>query len=127
VPRFVLLEHHWNGIHWDFMLETVDGSALRTWAVDAPIVPGRDLPARALGDHRLAYLDFEGEVSGGRGTVRRVDSGTYEAEVWEPDRVRVRLQGAQLVGALELREAVSASGEGIPGALSWKLRLGNFD
>jgi DNA polymerase Ligase (LigD) len=127
VPRFVLLEHHWNGIHWDFMLETPDGAALRTWAVDAPIVPGKGLPARALGDHRLAYLDFEGEVSGGRGTVRRIDSGTYEVEVWAPDLVRVRLQGSQLVGALELRDAVSASGEGIPGAFGWKVRLGNFD
>ena len=46
MPRFVLLEHVWNGVHWDFMLEA--GEVLRTWAIDAPIVAGQDLPARAL-------------------------------------------------------------------------------
>src|SRR5262249_5609576 len=68
MPRFVLLEHTWNGVHWDLMLER-DG-VLRTWAIDAPVVSGRDLPARSLGDHRLVYLDYEGEISGGRGRVR---------------------------------------------------------
>ena len=75
MPRFVVLEHVWNGVHWDFMLER--GEVLRTWAIDAPIVAGQDLPARALADHRLIYLDYEGEVSGQRGSVRRVDAGTY--------------------------------------------------
>ena len=38
MPRFVLLEHHWDGVHWDLMLDV--GAVLRTWAIDAPIVPG---------------------------------------------------------------------------------------
>ena len=38
MPRFVLLEHVWNGVHWDFMLEA--GDVLRTWAIDQPIVAG---------------------------------------------------------------------------------------
>ena len=46
MPRFVLLEHVWNGVHWDLMLE--HGDVLRTWAIDSPIVAGIDLPARAL-------------------------------------------------------------------------------
>ena len=96
MPRFVLLEHHWNGVHWDFMLEA--GEVLRTWAIDAPIVSGRDLPARALGDHRKIYLDYEGEVSGDRGTVRRVDAGTFRALIWPKDHVRVEVAGSQLVG-----------------------------
>ena len=60
--RFVVLEHEWNGVHWDFMIE--DEGRLRTWAIDAPLVAGEDLPARALPDHRLDYLD-----------VRRTDLG----------------------------------------------------
>ena len=32
--RFVVLEHEWNGVHWDFMIE--DDGRLRTWAIDAP-------------------------------------------------------------------------------------------
>lgn len=121
MPRFVLLEHSWNGVHWDFMLESADGRVLHTWAIDAPVVPEHDLPARRLADHRTAYLDHEGEVSGGRGVVRRVDCGEYEVVEWADDRVRVRLDGAQLVGLVELR-AVSRGGDG-----GWMLRLRNFD
>jgi hypothetical protein len=124
MPRFAVLEHRWNGVHWDFLLEDPEKAILRTWAIDAPIVSGILLPARALGDHRLVYLDYEGEVSGGRGVVRRVDRGTYVIATWTPSLVRVRIEGAQLVGELELREAVSASGAGDFG---WTFRLGNFD
>src|SRR4051794_23591291 len=43
MPRFVLLEHRRDGVHWDFMIEA--GPALRTWAIDAPIAPEVPLPA----------------------------------------------------------------------------------
>ena len=121
MPRFVLLEHLWDGIHWDLMLE--DGEALRTWAIDAPVVIGRDLPARALPDHRRIYLDYEGDISGDRGRVRRIDEGTYCARLWSAVLVRVRLEGAQLVGEAELRQV----GENSDGASSWIFRLGNLD
>jgi hypothetical protein len=118
MPRYVVLEHTWNGLHWDVMLEC--GDHLRTWAVDAPIEPGVDFPARALGDHRLMYLDYEGPVSRDRGEVRAWDQGVYEPIEWASDRVRVRLQGLQLVGVLELRVA-----EGVP--FGWVLRFGKAD
>ncbi len=92
MPAFVILEHRWNGVHWDFMLEV--GEVLRTWAIDSPIVPGFDIPARSLPDHRRTYLDYEGEISSGRGTVQRVDRGTYEVLDWSLDRVRVRISGS---------------------------------
>ena len=101
--RFVLLEHNWNGIHWDFMLEA--GEALRTWAIDAPIVTGRDLPARALGDHRKLYLDYEGPSLGRPGAVRRVDAGTFRALDWQKDHVLVEVIGSQLVGEIDLRRS----------------------
>jgi hypothetical protein len=120
--RFVVLEHDWNGVHWDLMLE-VDG-ALRTWAIDETIAAGRDLPARALPDHRLHYLEYEGEISGGRGSVRRVDRGLYESRLWTPELIRVRLDGAQVSGEavlLRLETGLTAR------PLSWVFRLGNFD
>ena len=133
--RYVVLEHRRDGVHWDFMLEVEPGGALRTWAVDAPPAPGLTLPARALADHRAAYLDYEGEVSGGRGRVRRVDRGAYEPVDWGPDLVRVRLSGGQLVGLVELRPAAAGdgsasageSGESGPSRGSWTFRLGNLD
>lgn len=103
--RFVLLEHRWDGVHWDFMIEDADG--LRTWAIDAPIRPGVDLPARALGDHRRVYLDYEGEVSGGRGSVRRAAEGGFEGEVWRVDRVEGRLEGDHLKGRVVLSRSVT--------------------
>jgi hypothetical protein len=130
MPRFVLLEHHWNGVHWDLMLEA--GDALRTWAIDAPIVPGVALPARALGDHRRLYLDYEGPVSGNRGWVRRVDSGVYEPQCWTADRVEAVFTGDQLVGRVELSRigAGDPEPEPAPGgesARAWTFRLGNLD
>ena len=125
MPRFVLLEHRWNGVHWDFMLERPDGSALRTWALDAPVVSGRAVAARALDDHRAAYLDYEGDVSGGRGSVRRVDRGEYETLVWTPDSVRVRLSGGQLAGPAEVWRV--GEGESAGGGVNWTFRFGNFD
>jgi len=121
VPRFVLLEHLWNGVHWDFMLEK--GETLRTWAIDAPIVIGRDLPARALGDHRMLYLEYEGEISGGRGRVRRLDAGTYRSIVWSAEHVRVEVKGLQLAGEIELWLADGESA----GSPRWTFRMGNLD
>ena len=121
MPRFVLLEHRWNGVHWDFMLE--NGATLRTWAIDTPVIAGQDLPARSLPDHRSSYLVYEGPVSDDRGTVRRIDEGTFDSVVWSASLVRVRIRGIQLVGEVELRQLGTAS----DGAGSWILRLGNLD
>lgn len=119
MPRFVVLEHDWGGVHWDFMLE-VDGS-LRTWAVDEPIAPGVELRARALADHRLAYLDYEGPISGGRGAVIRRESGTYRVVEWGEDRVEVDLAGGQLVGRVVLW---TAPGDGrSETSRTWNFRL----
>jgi hypothetical protein len=122
MPRFVVLEHTWNGVHWDLMLEV--GDRLRTWAIDAPIEPGVDLPARDLADHRRAYLDYEGPVSGNRGSVRRVDRGEFEVRIWTPEHVRIALRGAQLVGEVELRRVGMTGGRS---SLAWVFRLGKAD
>lgn len=128
--RFVVLEHEWRGVHWDVMLE--DGDALRTWAVDAPIVAGAELPARALPAHRTAYLSYEGPVSNNRGRVRRVAQGRFRALEWGTDRVRVVLDGDQLVGEVTLERAGSVAGSSSSSypavaAEPWKFRLGKVD
>ena len=51
-------------MHYDLMLEV---GVLRTWS--EPPVAGVELECRLLADHRLPYLDYEGPISGGRGTV----------------------------------------------------------
>jgi hypothetical protein len=102
MPRFVLLAHDHPHQHWDLMLEA--GAALRTWRLDHPLQLGQALRAERIGDHRLAYLDYEGPVSGGRGSVSRCHAGAFTWLSDEPGRVRVYLKGERLEGILELSQ-----------------------
>ena len=96
MPRFVILEHDWPTVHWDFLLEA--GSVLRAWRLLGEPGRGRKLAAEANADHRLLYLDYEGPVSGNRGSVRRWDAGTFEWLADSPARVVVVLRGEKLAG-----------------------------
>ena len=76
--RYVV--HHHEGIpqpHYDFMFETAPGLALTTFRIIRwPVESGDQL--ERLPDHRAAYLDYEGPVSGNRGNVRRIDRGQLD-------------------------------------------------
>jgi hypothetical protein len=107
MPRFVILRHEMpagssRASHWDLMFER--GSALRTWAVESD--PGTG-PQRALllPDHRLDYLEYEGPVSGERGTVTRWDRGEYAVEAESPDALSVTVRGVRLVGRMTFRHS----------------------
>lgn len=66
--------------------------------------PSRAIRAELLSDHRLMYLEYEGPVSGGRGTVGRWDAGEYRFETDEPTRVAIRLKGKRLQGKAVLEQ-----------------------
>ncbi|RIK66590.1 MAG: hypothetical protein DCC65_09505 [Planctomycetota bacterium] len=71
--RFVVLHHEdREGVHYDLMIES--GSALATWKLRHPPESGEQRCLR-IGDHRRAYLDYEGPISGDRGRVTRHDEG----------------------------------------------------
>jgi hypothetical protein len=107
MPQFVILRHlRPQGAHFDFMLEA--GGVLKTWALSDWPQPGMELQCEALADHRLAYLDYEGPISGGRGSVERCDCGTYFAEEQDDARWVVRLAGAKLAGIVTLRRQQDA-------------------
>lgn len=110
MPRYVLLRHdcpadYRDGPHWDLMLE--QGQALRTWSLlELPAAwqaseGAISVEADKLPDHRLAYLDYEGPVSKGRGEVRRIAHGEFEIEVDEPQILQVRATGG-LAGSWQL-------------------------
>lgn len=122
MPRFVILEHDWNGIHYDLMLEQ-DG-ILRTWSLPRMIADGRTIPARALPDHRSAYLDYEGPVSGDRGRVRRVCGGEFDWLERDDHQIEVELRGDQLNGRLVLWR--TETGE-VGRDEEWSVRFGNRD
>jgi hypothetical protein len=116
MPRFVLLYHdcppnYERPSHWDLMLEA--GDTLRTWALpflpriwraahaltvtlhpSCPAISDKDtVTVELLGDHRLAYLEFEGALADNRGHVVRIASGTYGNDRQSATCWRVQLAG----------------------------------
>lgn len=100
MPRFALLHHDHPAPHFDLLLEA--GPVAWTWRLGLPPAHGADQPAERIADHRLLYLDYEGEVSGGRGRVRREDGGEYHWLHQSSGRLVVQLLGARVRGTLEL-------------------------
>jgi hypothetical protein len=95
--------------HWDLMLER--NGVLMTWRL--PTLPAAwqddqkqdaevQLTAERIADHRLAYLDYEGPVSGNRGHVTRQDHGDYEVLEENAAVIRLRLSGQTIGGAVTL-------------------------
>jgi hypothetical protein len=103
MPRFVILAHDWPAPHWDFLAEA--SGVLRAWRLLAEPVVGEDVAAESNSDHRLFYLDYEGPVSGDRGSVSRWDTGTCEWLADGADRVEIELRGGKLAGRAILYHA----------------------
>ncbi len=101
--RFVILRHYGcpQGEHYDFML--LVGESLKTWALGDYPRDGVAQPAKALPDHRLEYLEYEGPVSSGRGAVSRWDQGECEIEQESSLRQNAVLRGEKLLGEAVLQ------------------------
>lgn len=112
MPRFVILHHETppgypRPSHYDLMLEC--GESLRTWAL--PCLPKVDaeIVAEELAPHRLAYLDYEGAVSAGRGKVTRVAAGEYVTLEENANQLRIKIAGPNLAGEMLLVRASEAA------------------
>ena len=104
--RFVVLRHEPgvagpSELHWDLMLEF--GDSLRTWALQSEPHAGTRTAADELPRHRSAYLDYEGPISGGRGSVSRFDRGSFDVVRDSPEQLAVDLHGDLLEGRLQLQ------------------------
>ncbi len=97
MARAVLLRHDLpdGGYHYDWMIQRSDapGGPLLTFRTQTRIdQPGfTRFEAERLEDHRAAYLDYEGAVSGGRGTVSRIATG--EVSLAEPSATSILIAG----------------------------------
>jgi hypothetical protein len=76
VPRYAVVFHDHPAPHWDLFLER--GGVLQSWRLFEQPLPGATVRCEPAAEHRIFYLDYEGPVSGGRGTVTRVAAGEYE-------------------------------------------------
>ena len=102
MPRYVILEHDHPHRHWDFLLEA--GDVLRAWRLLQEPGLDRTVPAEANFDHRKVYLDYEGPLTGERGSIFQWDSGSFEWIVNEPANVVVILDGHKLKGRARLKD-----------------------
>ena len=106
-PRFALLAHAhpvpgYPTPHFDLLLEdpALPGERrCRTWRLPRDPRLEAPVPAEPLPPHRVLYLGYEGPVSGGRGTVRRLDGGSL---AWGEEGV-VTLAGRFLRGRWAVR------------------------
>lgn len=94
----VALEHRTadGAVHYDLMiedpLEPAGVGRLLTWRMAQPPSrwrPGARIKLEAINNHRRDFLSYEGPLTHGRGTVRRVDSGTVRIEQWAEHSARV--------------------------------------
>jgi hypothetical protein len=101
---FAILEHSGCGpVHFDFLLE--DGAVLATWQFQrslADLEAGSQRCCQKIHDHRLLYLTYEGEISGGRGQVCRVEQGKYKQIKVSETYWRFKLQGEIMRGDYSL-------------------------
>lgn len=67
--------------HFDLFIQQPDAEPLATWNLTAPpsvMAVGEVRPAKRVVDHRAVYLDFSGDIGGGRGTVTPRETGPAE-------------------------------------------------
>lgn len=118
MTRYVVLHHVLSDrSHWDLMIE--HGPTLATWRLEhdpAELLPRgseAQTPALKIADHRKHYLTYEGPVSGGRGSVHRLDEGWATVLEEEPYGWVVRMAGRIFCGLYAL------PGGDMPGTLKW--------
>ena len=86
--------------HWDLML--ADRDHLLTWAIEKQPKTGEVAIATQLADHRLAYLDYEGEISDGRGNVTQFANGTFKWIERTKERIVVEVECEGSLSRIEL-------------------------
>ena len=128
MPRFVVQQHFRDKEDWHYDLMLECGQSLLAFSCGTPPDNTIGLPClvRQLPDHRPAYLEYEGEISGGRGWCEIYDRGTFEwidppcpadaAACSILDALAVRLAGQKARGVYRLTREPSS------GTDYWRLR-----
>lgn len=107
LPTVILLHETRDGRHHDWMLANPHDP-------DGPLWTARVTPPPAhwhelewwdlvpLPPHRRIYLTYEGEISNGRGSVKRVDEGRFTAKLWTESHLVIDLQLWSCEGTVEI-------------------------
>ncbi len=94
--------------HFDLLLQPPPrndlecGEAVLTWEVLRLPLEGEVIQVKRLADHRLIYLDFEGELSENRGHVTRWEAGHLIWDNCSANHLQALLFGERLTAKLVL-------------------------
>jgi hypothetical protein len=101
---FVLLEHTAReGVHWDFIIEVPGRELLPTWRLlENPLETSRAIPAEPIADHSPHFLEYEGPLREGRGSVRRLDRGAAAILRFDSRGLGAELGGDRMRGRIEI-------------------------
>jgi hypothetical protein len=101
---FVLLEHTApDSVHWDFIIEAPGRELLPTWRLlQNPLTTPGDIPAEPIADHPPHFLEYEGPLREGRGSVRRLDRGAATVLKFDSRNLRAELNGDHLRGEISI-------------------------
>jgi hypothetical protein len=95
--------------HYDLFFER--NGTLKSWRV-RDLEFGDAAPASEAPDHELKYLAFEGRLSGNKGSVAIVDTGTWIEDSWTSQGIQLALAGKKMRRRLWLspKAAIKESG-----------------
>ncbi len=110
VPTALLLHQTPTGRHHDWLIGTPQyhrdpASGLWTARVMPPSRCWRELrrfDLTPLAPHRRVYLNHQGPVTGGRGSVLRVDRGVVVIHLWRESRAVLEVRFERFHGLIEV-------------------------
>ena len=99
--KYVIQRHDASKLHFDLRLE-IDG-VLKSWAIpkEPPTEKGIKRLAIETEDHPVDYAEFEGRIPEGQygaGEVEIWDSGTFQLEKREEEKIVGKIHGEKLNG-----------------------------
>lgn len=80
-------------------------ASLRSWRLltdPKGLMGGDAISAEAIPDHRKVYLDYQGPVSGDRGSVSQWDAGTFALAGETPTAIGLELAGKHIQGFFKM-------------------------
>jgi hypothetical protein len=87
-------------VHYDLMLET----PLLLWTWRFREFPGTEAEQECerIKDHERKFLEYEGELSAGNGSVSIVEGGTFDLLSAHEDQIHITARGQKIAGACRL-------------------------
>ncbi len=102
--RYVIQQHFLpdGTFHFDLMFE--EENVLKTYQLKdiQKLINGEKILGKNIQDHRIIYLDYEGEISGNRGYVKIFDKGFYITNKKDSNLIEFVVESSQFNGEIKI-------------------------